>query len=69
MRLAKDLAVARNTFETVKLSGDLLTVMRSSEQLFELLYELQVPELRPFENVEMQREFERLTDQLRIKEG
>lgn len=68
MRLKKDLAVARNTFETVKLSGDLLTVMRSSEQLFELLYELQVPELRPFENVEMQREFDRLTDQLRIKE-
>lgn len=66
-RLGKDLAVARNTFETVKLSGDLLTVMKSSEQLFELLYELQVPELRPFENVEMQREFERLTDQLRVK--
>lgn len=64
-KLRKDLAVAVNTYETVKISGDLLRVMRASDELFELLFDLQVPELRPFENLEMQREFEKLTTQLR----
>ena len=64
-KLQKTIAVANNTYETVKISGDLLRVMRASENLFALLFELQVPELRPFRNLEMKREFEKLTTQLR----
>lgn len=64
-KLQQNLAVAENTYETVKISGDLLRVMRASEDLFDLLFNLQVPELRPFENIELRREFEKLTGELR----
>lgn len=64
-KLQKNLAVAENTYETVRISGDLLRVMRASEDLFDLLFNLQVPALRPFENTELQREFEKLTSRLR----
>ena len=64
-RVARDLAVADNTYETVKVSGDLVEVMHSSRTLLERLFRLQVPPLKPFENLEMKREFERLTAALR----
>ncbi len=64
-RLAHDLAVARNTYETVKMSGDLVALMQNSRQLLDTLFRLQVPPLRAFENVQMKREFERLTLRLR----
>jgi len=67
-RLGRDLAVARNTYETVKVSGDLVALMKDSRRLLESLFTLQVPRLRPFENREMQREFERLTLRLRSSE-
>lgn len=68
-RIEKDLAVAMNTYETVQLSGDLLSVMRSSQELFNLMFEMEVPDLRPFENVELRREFDKLTDRLRQQEA
>ncbi len=60
-KLTGNLSVAENTYETVKISGDLLRVLRASDELFDL----QVPELQPFENMELKREFEKLTTQLR----
>jgi hypothetical protein len=63
-RLAQDLAVARNTYETVKISGDLVALMQNSRQRLDSLFQLQVPKLRAFENLEMKREFERLTASL-----
>lgn len=66
-RLERDAELAMNTYETVQLSGDLLTVMSSSEELFNLLFDLQVPDLRPFENLELRREFEKMTTKLRHK--
>lgn len=68
-RIDKDLAVAMNTYETVQLSGDLLSVMRSSQELFQLMFEMQVPDLRPFENAELRREFDKLTLRLRQEGG
>ena len=64
-RLSADLAVAVNTRETVDMSGDLLAVMQSGEELFDLLFDLQVPELKPFDNLELQREFEKITHRIR----
>jgi hypothetical protein len=66
-RLRSNIEVAQNTYETVKISGDLLQVMRASDELFALLFELQVPDLRPFENLELRREFEKLTTRLRAE--
>ena len=64
-RLARDIAVARNTYETVKMSGDLVALMQDSRHLLDSLFRLQVPPLRAFENLEMKREFQRLTSTLR----
>jgi hypothetical protein len=64
-RLAHDLAVARNTYETVKMSGELVALMRDSQVLLDSLFRLQVPTLRAFENRAMKREFQRLTWSLR----
>jgi hypothetical protein len=63
--LAQDIAVAQNTYETVKVSGELVALMRNSQQLLNDLLNRQVPPLRPFENLEMKREFEKLTAQLK----
>jgi hypothetical protein len=63
--LESDIAAAWNTYETVRVSGELVSLVRSSQQLLEGLMNRQVPTLRPFENLEMQRELQKLTDQLR----
>jgi hypothetical protein len=63
--LEQDIAAAWNTYETVRVSGELLVLVRSSRKLLDGLLDRQVPSLRPFRNLEMQREFEKLTAQLR----
>ena len=65
LELEKDIAAAWNTFETVRVSGELVGLVKSSQRLLEGLMNRQVPALRPFENLEMRREFEKLTEQLR----
>jgi uncharacterized protein YeeX (DUF496 family) len=55
---------AINTFETVQLSSQVANAIREARRNFSALLELKVPDLRGFENVELQQEFERLTDQL-----
>lgn len=67
-RLQKDIAVATNTYETVKVSGELVQLLRTSQEALAVLLDRQVPVLRPFQNLEMQREFEQLTERLRAGE-
>jgi len=64
-RLGMDIAIARNTYDTVRVSGELVSLMRSSRRLLDNLIERQVPALRTFQSREMQREFQNLTLQLR----
>ncbi|MEZ5582175.1 MAG: hypothetical protein R3F37_04755 [Candidatus Competibacteraceae bacterium] len=63
-RLLQDIAIARNTYETVKISGELVALMKSSQAMLDNLLQRQLPPLRAFENLAMKREFERLTAQL-----
>jgi hypothetical protein len=63
--LERDIATAWNTYETVRVSGELLALVKSSQRLLAGLMDRQVPAFRPFENREMRREFEKLTEQLR----
>lgn len=63
--LERDIAAAWNTYETVRISGELVGLVRSSRRLLDGLLDRQVPALRPFRNLEMKREFEKLTAQLR----
>jgi len=64
-RLNDDIQVANNTYDTVKVSGELIDIVRNSRHLLDTLGRMQVPALRGFENLEMKREFQRLTDRLR----
>jgi hypothetical protein len=63
--LIQDIDTAWNTYETVRVSGELVNLVRSSQQSLDGLLNRQVPALRPFQNLEMQREFANLTEQLR----
>lgn len=61
----KNLATAMNTYDTVKLSSDVATLMKTGRRDFETLMRLKVPSLREFDNEAIRREFERMTGQLR----
>jgi DNA repair exonuclease SbcCD ATPase subunit len=67
--LQEDIATAWNTYETVRVSGELVDLVQSSQKLLDGLLRRQVPALRPFQNLEMQRELSKLTEQLRAAEG
>ena len=67
--LETDIATAWNTYETVRVSGELVGIVKASRKLLDGLISRQVPALRPFRNLEMQREFEKLTEQLRTGGG
>lgn len=60
----RQVAVAVNTWRTVKVSSDLVAAMRSSDDAFDQLLALAVPDLRPFQGVEIRAEFERITGRL-----
>jgi hypothetical protein len=65
--LRKHHDVAVNTLKTVQVSADLSALMTQSESLYHDVMELQMPDLVPFENLQMQREFEAVT--IRLREG
>lgn len=64
-RVKRQYEVALNTYKTVKLSSDLIEMLRGSSDAFRRILEIKIPAIRPFENSEMQKEFERIRDQLR----
>jgi len=68
VELERDIAAAWNTYETVRVSGELVGLVKSSRKLLDGLLNRQVPALRPFQNLELKREFEKLTAQLRTAE-
>jgi hypothetical protein len=47
----------------------LVSLIRTSGRMLGELFNRQVPELRPFANLEMQREFQKLTVRLRSAEA
>jgi hypothetical protein len=67
--LDADIETAWNTYQTVRVSGELVDLVQSSQRLLDGLLEREVPPLRPFQNAEMQRELEKLTRELRRAES
>jgi hypothetical protein len=63
--LDADIQTAWNTYETVRISGELVDLVQASQRLLDGLLDRQVPALRPFENLAMKRELAKLTEQLR----
>ncbi|MDB4338684.1 hypothetical protein OAA19_01100 [Rubripirellula sp.] len=64
-RSQKNLATAMNTYNTVKLSSDVASLMKTGRRDFEALMKLEIPPLREFGNESIRREFERMTVELR----
>jgi hypothetical protein len=69
IELEQDIRAAWNTYETVLVSTELISLVRASRSLLDSLLERQVPALRPFRSLEMKREFAELTRQLRTSQG
>jgi len=63
-KTVSDLQIAQNTYKTVTLSGELVNLLRTSQKSFDLLLNIQVPELLMFENKQMKQEFANLTQRL-----
>lgn len=63
--IKKDLQLAQNTYDTVELSADFLSVLKTSQASFDVLMNLQVPEIVPFENLQMKNKFQELSETLR----
>jgi hypothetical protein len=57
----KDLKLAYSTYRTVDLSSTLLTFIKNSDKGFNAVMSMQIPEMVPFENEQMERKFSELT--------
>lgn len=60
------LRLAENTLKTVKVASDLVSLMRDSQGLYDEVMQLQTPSLVPFENLELKKEFQAVTEKLRL---
>ncbi len=65
MKLDELHKLAENTLSTVRVSADLTSLVRQAEGMFQEVMSLQTPALVPFENLQLQREFEAVTVRLR----
>ncbi|MDY6992225.1 MAG: hypothetical protein SVR94_06410 [Pseudomonadota bacterium] len=63
-KIAADLEIAQNTYKTVVVSRELIQLLRTSQHSFELLLNIQTPELLIFENLKMKQEFAVLSKKL-----
>ncbi len=63
--LVEDYTLAVNTLNTVTISSQVSNLITDSSQLFDTIRALQAPELVPFNNLQMQKEFSALTDKIK----
>jgi hypothetical protein len=64
IKTSQDLQIAQNTYKTVRIGGELINLLRTSNKSFEILLNIQVPDLLIFENKQMKQEFAILTQKL-----
>ena len=66
-RTVRDLSIADNTFETVEASFQLRSLIEDSKTAFEALERLQAPGFgQVFQNEQLRKEFEKLTEKLNV---
>jgi hypothetical protein len=63
-RTRADLKVARNTYRTVLVSGELINLLQAGQRSFDRMLAIQPPELLVFENKRMKQEFAALSARL-----
>lgn len=59
------LATAENTYRTVRLSGEVIELIRTGQQRFDTLMQLHLPTMREFGNETIKKELQRMTLELR----
>jgi len=57
-----NLTLSKNTYATVMLSTDLFDLITESQSMFEEVSKIQVPNLVPFENLQMEQKYRELTE-------
>ena len=60
-----NLMLSKNTYETVSLSADLYDLISESQQMFAEVSKIQVPEIVPFQNLQIQQKYQELTKRLK----
>ena len=60
-----NLKLSKNTYATVMLSADLFDLISESQSMFEEVSKIQVPNLVPFENIQLEQKYRELTEKLR----
>ncbi|NLL36435.1 MAG: hypothetical protein GX256_02795 [Fretibacterium sp.] len=63
--LKKNRDLAENTYRTVRSSGDLRTLIRSGLELFDTVHALSMPDLQPFENDAIRKEFDEINKRMK----
>jgi hypothetical protein len=63
--LRRNRDVAENTYKTVRSTGDLRNLIRKGLDLFDSIQTLSMPQLQPFENEAIRKEFEEINKRLR----
>jgi len=61
----ENLKLSKNTYATVMLSADLFDLISESQSMFEEVSKIQVPNIVPFENIQMEQKYKELTESLR----
>jgi hypothetical protein len=61
----ENLKLSKNTYATVMLSADLFDLINESQSMFEEVSKIQVPNLVPFENIQLEQKYKELTEKLR----
>ncbi len=59
-----NLKVSKNTYETVSLSADLYNLISESQEMFVEISKIQVPDIVPFENLQLQQKYKELTEKI-----
>lgn len=61
----ENLKLSKNTYATVMLSADLFNLISESQNMFEEVSKIQVPNLVPFENIQLEMKYIELTKKLK----
>ena len=62
----EQIAVAYSTYKTASNSSALMALMVDTQSTFDQILEMQMPEIIPFENIEIENEFKSLSDKLNL---
>ena len=60
-----NLKLSKNTYATVLLSADLFDLIAESQSMFEEVSKIQVPNLVPFDNIQLEQKYKELTESLK----